>query len=73
MRALLLQLYAIRAQLECAITTLEEANGVVHAAAPAPTEGCPHPPEKQIDVSTFGEPPMIACTVCGARRIGTVP
>jgi hypothetical protein len=73
MTPLLMQLYAMRAQLECAIATIEDANGIGHTPAPAPTEGCPHPPEKQRDVSVFGEPPTVVCLVCGERRTGTVP
>jgi hypothetical protein len=70
MPPLLLQLYAMRAQLECAIATIEQANGVVQESAPAPV-GCPHPPERQRNASSFGEPAMVVCLECGLTRPGT--
>lgn len=73
MTPLLMQLYAMRAQLEATIAAFEAA--VVDAdlgPVPAPSEVCQHPPERQRNASTFGEPATIVCMDCGLTRPGSV-
>ena len=71
MTVLLMQLYAMRAQLEAVIATIEQGDAVAQEPAPPPG-GCSHPPERQRDASTFGEPAMVTCLDCGLTRPGTV-
>lgn len=56
----LLQLYAMRAQLEAIISAEELELGAVQQAA-----GCPHPEDKRVNSTTMGGgKPRFYCTVC---------
>jgi len=73
MTPLLMQLYAMRAQLEATIAAFEAA--VVDAdlgPVPAPSGICEHPSARQRNASTFGDPGMVTCLDCGLTRPGSV-
>jgi hypothetical protein len=56
----LMQLYAMRAQLEAVIATEEAEHGTILEAA-----GCPHPEDKRVNTTTFGTEPTFKCMACG--------
>jgi len=62
MTPLLAQLYAMQAQLAAAIAFLESQEG-----PPADKPPCRHPPDRQVDASTFGHPGDL-CLDCGVKH-----
>jgi hypothetical protein len=63
----LLQLYALRAQVD-ALIALEE---VVAGPLPVPGEPvCEHPEDKRRSVSNLGEDPKFKCLKCGEIMVG---
>lgn len=70
---LLSQLYATRHLIEGVIRNLEETAGLIPPPGPSmPMDDCPHPPERQVNATVMGGPPMVVCLVCGQQRLGTV-
>ena len=68
---ILAQLLALRAQLDATIALVEAT--VRPEPAPGSGGGCPHPPERQRNASTFGEPNQVVCLDCNWKRSGAVP
>jgi len=69
------QLYAMRLLIDGIIGELEplaqdDPNPVEES--PLPT-ACSHPPERQVDASVMGGPPMVLCLACGTQRMGSAP
>lgn len=61
----LLQLYAIRSQIEALILAEESEVSI------QPTE-CPHPEDKRRAAHNMGQEPSYICLACGATVKGTV-
>lgn len=61
----LLQLYAIRSQIEALILAEEGAVVPEHV-------GCPHPEEKRKQAHNMGEDPYYLCFACGEKVPGLV-
>lgn len=59
----LLQLYAIRSQIEALILAEE-------SEAQPVEQGCPHPEEKRRQAHNMGEDPYYLCLACGASVPG---
>lgn len=59
-RALLAQLYALRAQLDAVIVGVEDV-----ASLEAQSGHCTHPPERRRDATTMGGPQKFKCLDCG--------
>lgn len=61
-RAIFSQLYVMRAQLDSILLMVEELEG-------GEDEGCPHPKEHRLNLTTMGGPEHWQCKLCGFEYI----